>query len=104
VLRRKSKASPWILIRSGFGHYVDLAATVIAILRVEVVGNNAKLGNRINIRNQGGAILQLFFRVGAVDHKAVRVGASAIDGEGSTPPLSNLSDTEKRQVEGQADR
>ena len=71
------------LVGTGFGHHVDLAATVIAILRIEVVCNDAELGNRVNIRNQRGPVLQFFFRVGAVDHEAVRVGASAVDGEGS---------------------
>jgi hypothetical protein len=53
-------------------HDVDLAAAVIPILGVKLVGDNAKFRNRIEIGNDRGPVGLAFFHVRAVHHESIR--------------------------------
>ncbi len=64
----------------GLGDDIDLAAAIVAIFCVEVIGNDAKLGDRVEVGNQCGAVVNAFLRISAVDHKPICAGSTAVDG------------------------
>src|SRR5260370_30273967 len=63
----------------GFGHNIDWAAAVVAVLGIEVVGDDAKLRNGVQIRNNPSAVVLALFDVGAIHHEAVGRLALAVD-------------------------
>ena len=67
------------LLSPGFGDHIDNAAAVVPVLRVEVIGQNPELGDRIEIGNNGGAAVHQFLHVAAVDHETVGVFALPAD-------------------------
>ena len=68
------------IVTPGFGDDVDLSAAVLAVFGVEIIGENAELRDGIEIRNDGGAHVDVFFDVAAVDHEAVGEFTLAVDG------------------------
>src|ERR1700733_9024688 len=67
------------LIATRFGDYVDLAAAEFAIFGVEIIGEDAKFGDGIEVRNDGCSEIDVLFDVTSVDHEAIREFALAID-------------------------
>ena len=67
-------------IGSGFGDNADLAAAVLAILRVEVAGDDAELRDRVEIGNHGCAGVDVLFDVAAVHAEVVGRLALPVDG------------------------
>ena len=45
------ESTAMILVRAGLGNHIDLAAAVITVFRVEVVGQYPELGDRIKVGN-----------------------------------------------------
>src|SRR6185295_12703333 len=68
------------LIGTRLGDHIHHAAGIVAILGVEIVGKNPKLGDRIQIRNYRRASIHQFFNVSAVDQESIGVFALAADG------------------------
>ncbi len=59
------------LVRPRLGHDVDLSATIVPVLGVEVVGNDAKLRDGIEVGNNRGAVVLPLLDIRSVDHEAV---------------------------------
>ena len=68
------------VVGARLGDYVDLPAAVIAIFGIEVVGDNAKFRNRVEIGNDGSAVILPLFDICAVDHETIGRLALAIHG------------------------
>ena len=68
-------------VGAGLGDDVDLAAAELAVLGVEVTGENAELGDGIEVGNDGRAHVDVFFDVAAVDDEGVGKFALAVDGD-----------------------
>src|ERR1700716_3427061 len=54
-----------------FGNHIDLAAAVVAVFGVVVVGENAELGQRVKIGNSCGATVAELLNDKAIEKKAV---------------------------------
>ncbi len=67
-------------VGAAFGHHVHDAAGIVAKFGVEVVGQHAEFGKRIEIGNDAGAAVHLFLHVGTVHQKSVGIFALAADG------------------------
>ena len=76
---QKLEAAAMQLVGAGLGDHIDDAAAVVAVLGVEVVGQDAELGDRIEIGHDGSAAVHQLLHVAAVDHEAVGVFALAAD-------------------------
>ena len=70
-------------IGTGLGNYADLASAELAVFRVEVTGENAELGDGIQVGNDRRAHVDVFFDVAAIQHEAVGELPLAVDGDGA---------------------
>ena len=68
-----------ILVAARLRDDVDDAAVVVAVLGVEVVRQDAELGNRVEVRHDRRAAIHVLLHAPAVDHKAVRALALPVD-------------------------
>jgi hypothetical protein len=68
------------LVASRFSNYINDA--LVAVFGVEIVRENAELGDRIEIGNDGSAAIHEFFDIPAVHYEAVGVFALPTDGLG----------------------
>ena len=68
-------------VASGFADDSDDAAVVVAVLGIEVVGEDAEFFDRIEVGNDGGATVHVLLHVDSIDHEAVGGFALAVDGE-----------------------
>ena len=59
-------------VRPRFGNHINLPAAKFPILSIEIIRQNAKLGDRIKIRNNRRAHIHVFFHVAAVHDEAIR--------------------------------
>ena len=78
-------------VGSGLGDDIDLAAAVVAIFGIEVIGNNAKFGDRVQIWNERGAIVNAFLRVSSIDHEPICTRSTAVDGLSSVGKVARYS-------------
>src|SRR5689334_10529703 len=67
-------------IGSRLGHYVYLAAAVVPVLGVKVIGYDAEFGDGIEIWNYGSPVVLALFHVRPVDHEPIGGLALAIHG------------------------
>jgi hypothetical protein len=58
-------------IVAGFGNDVDLATTEFPVLCIKIASNDAELGDRIKIRNDGCAGIHIFFGIAPVHTEVV---------------------------------
>jgi hypothetical protein len=65
---------------AGFGDDEDLAAGGVAVFGVEVGGEDAEAVDGVEVGHDGGAHVDVFLHVAAVDAEAVGVFALAADG------------------------
>ncbi len=70
-------------VAAGFGDDADLAAAELTDLGVEVAGDDAELGDGVEIGNDGGSGVYVFFGIAAVDGEVVGKFALAVDGDGA---------------------
>src|SRR5579864_4624276 len=70
-IAQKIESIAVVLIASRPGHDIHHAAAVVSIFRVEVTGEDAKFGDGIKVRRDGGAHVHALFNVAAVDHETV---------------------------------
>ncbi len=70
-------------IGPGLGDHADLAAAELAVFGVEVAGEDAELGDGIEVGNDGRAHVDVFLDVAAVEHETVGEFALAVDGDGA---------------------
>ena len=68
------------LVRSGFRDDVDDAAAIVAELGVEVIGEDAKFRDGVEIRDDGSPAVHQFLHVAAIHHEAVCILALTTDG------------------------
>ncbi len=68
------------LVGSTLGHRVHDAAGIVAVFRVEIVGQHTEFGNGIQIRNDRRAAVHQLLDVGPVDEKSVGIFALPVDG------------------------
>ncbi len=66
---------------AGFADDGDDAAVVVAVLGIEVGGEDAELFDGVEVGNDGGAAVHVLLHVDSVDHEAVGGFALAVDGE-----------------------
>jgi len=66
------------LVASGFCDDADLAAAELSVLGVEVAGDDAELGDGVEIWNDGRAGVDVFFGVASVDDEGVGELALAV--------------------------
>src|SRR5262249_46398297 len=66
-------------VRPVLGDYGHDTARVVAIFGIETVGEHAEFVDRIQIRDDAGSAVHLFFHVGAVDENTVGVFALAAE-------------------------
>ena len=59
-------------VRARFRNHGDQSAGVVPILGIDAVGENSELGNGIEIRDDGRAVVHVFFHIAAIYHKPVR--------------------------------
>ena len=69
-----------ILIGPRLGDHVDLATAIVSILCVEVVGDDTKLGDGIEIGDHGGPVMHAFFGIGPIHHECVGSSTATVDG------------------------
>src|SRR5579859_2784538 len=79
-IAQELESAPMEPVRPGFSDYVDLTAAVISVSRVEVVGDDAKFRNRVEVGNDGGAVVPALFHVRTVDHETVGRLALSVHG------------------------
>ncbi len=70
-------------VGAGLGDDADLAAAELAILGVEVAGDDAELGDGVEVGDDGGAGVDVFFDVAAVDAEEVGELALPVDRDGA---------------------
>ena len=68
-------------IAARFGDDADLAAAVLAVFGVVVAGDDAELGDGIEVGNDGRAGVHILFRIAAVHAEIIRRFALAVDGK-----------------------
>ena len=66
-------------IPARLGNDVNQSTAVVSVFRVRVAGQDAKLGNRIEIRNDSRLLTDAFLHIGAVEGKPVGILALAVD-------------------------
>ncbi len=69
-------------VAAALGDDVDLAATELAVFCVEVTGQNPKLSDRIEIRNNRRSHVDVLFTVTSIDTEEVCKFALTIDRDG----------------------
>ena len=57
-------------VGAGFGHHVDLASAEFAVFRVEVARENPELGDGIQVGDDRGAHVDVFFDVASIQHES----------------------------------
>ena len=62
---------------------VDLASAELTIFGVKVIGENAELGDRVQIGDDGGAHVDILFDIAPIHQEAVGKFALAVDGDGA---------------------
>ncbi len=68
----------------GFGDDIGIsAAAELAVLGVKTVGEDAEFGDGVEIGDDSGAVVNVFFDVTAVDDEANGKFALAVDGDGA---------------------
>src|ERR1700720_5017911 len=67
-------------VRPALRHYSDDTAGIIAIFRVEVVRQNAKFRDGIEIRNDTGAAVHFFLGIRSIDEETVGIFTLPADG------------------------
>jgi hypothetical protein len=70
-------------VGAGLGDYADLSAGKLSVLGIEVAGDDAELGDRIEVGNDGGAGVHVLLDVAAVDAEVVGEFPLAVDGDGA---------------------
>src|SRR6266850_818901 len=70
---QKLEAAAMELVGSRLGHNVYNAAAVIAVLRIEVVGQYTELGDRIEVGHDRCAAVHHLLDVASIDHEAIGV-------------------------------
>ena len=68
-----------ILVGAGLGNHADLSAARVAILRIHVAGQNAELGDRIQVWDHGRAHGERLLHLGAVHRESIGELALSID-------------------------
>lgn len=68
------------IIGTGFGYHIDLAAGIVAVFGVEVIGDDSEFGDGIEIRNGPGTRKTSLLHENSVQKETVRSFAHAIDG------------------------
>src|SRR5580692_1628218 len=68
---KKLEHVPMETIGSGLGNYVDLAATVIAIFGIEVVGQDTEFRDGIEVRDYRSAAEARLLNRGSIQHESV---------------------------------
>ncbi len=66
---------------AGFADDADDAAVVVAVLGIEVGGEDAELFDGVEVGDDGGAAVHVLLHIDAIDHEAVGGFALAVDGE-----------------------
>src|SRR5207302_4518317 len=74
------KAAPVQLVGAAPRDNVDDTAAIVPVLGVEIIGQDAELGNRIETRYDRGAAVHQFLDVASIYHEAVGVFALTADG------------------------
>ena len=70
-------------VAARLGDDIDLAAAILAIFGIEIIGENSELGDGVQIGNDRSAHVDVFFDVAAIHHKAVGEFALAVNGNGA---------------------
>src|SRR5205085_4714724 len=78
-ISQKLESASVNLIGTRLGDHIHYAASVIAVLGVEIIGKNPELGDGIEIRHHRCAAVHQFFNVSAVDQKSIGVFTLAAD-------------------------
>src|ERR1700737_380586 len=66
-------------IRAGLGHNIDQSAAVVAVFGIGIGGQNAKLGDGIEVGNDSRLLADTFLHTGPIQRKPVGVLALAVD-------------------------
>ncbi len=66
-------------VHTRLGYDVDQSAAVVSVFRVRVAGQNTKLGNRIEVRNDSRLLADAFLHISAVEGKPIRILALSVD-------------------------
>ena len=66
------------LIGSRFSDDTDLAAAEVSIFGVEIVGDDAKFGDGVEIQNNGRSVVDTFLGVCSIHHETVRTHPAPI--------------------------
>ena len=88
-------------VGSGLGDDVDLTAAVVAVFCIEVIGNNAKLSDRVKVWNQRGAVVHAFLRISSIDHESIGARSAAVDGLSSVGKIAGYSGLRQAGALGQ---
>ena len=67
------------VVRARLGHDIDLTAAVVSVFRVEVIGDDAEFGNRIQIGNDRRTVRLAFLNVRTVHHESIGGLALTVD-------------------------
>ena len=70
-------------VRPGLGYHIDLAAAKFSVLGVEIIRENAEFGDGIEVRNNRGAHVDVFFDIAAVDDETVGKFALPVNRDGA---------------------
>src|SRR5579864_8558814 len=69
-----------VLVCAGLGDYVDKAAAVVSVLGVEIIGQDAKLMQRIQVGNRSSARKPQLLHQYPIQNEAILRLPHAIDG------------------------
>src|SRR5215471_11464958 len=67
-------------VRPRLSYDIDLAAAIVSVLRVEVVGDDAEFRNGVEIGNDRRAVVFALFHVRSVNHETVGRLTLSVDG------------------------
>ena len=71
------------VVRPRLRNYVNVAAGIATIFGIEVTGENAEFGNGVQVRNDCGSSIDVFFGIAPVDNEGVGKLSLAVDRNGS---------------------
>ena len=75
-------------IGTGLSYNVDLAAAELAVFGIEVIGENPKFINGIEVGNDRRPHVDVFFDIASIDHKAVGKFPLAVNRDGAGIQIS----------------
>src|SRR6266403_1829510 len=80
AIRLKLKSAAVKGVGAGLGGDVNLAAAIVAIFSVKIIGDDAKFRDRVQIGQYAGTIVPALLHVRAIHHESVGAFALSIDG------------------------